>query len=153
MAQLVEILYAGRRIAFDAVWTADPALAGLDQAPNLYLVVRVGAGRTASAQTRPYFIAEVQKIVPGASVAVEDYEDVAEELFPEAAAVWASMAEITDQDLPRRRRITLSLACHGSGGSALRPPDKTLGHFWLRHLPGSAPAAGNAVPGPPPIPA
>ncbi|TDK23511.1 hypothetical protein E2F48_16095 [Arthrobacter crusticola] len=96
--QLVEILQVGREIAFDRVWmAADTAMGRFAGRVELYLIVRVGLGRTVSLKTVPWFSEAVERIVPGATVGVDGIGDLDGLRDPAAREVLLHMVELTDR--------------------------------------------------------
>jgi hypothetical protein len=96
--QQQQILQAGREIAFDRVWiVSDSSLGHFDVPVNLYLVVRVGAGRAVSARTVPCFRDAVERIVPGARVGVDAIENLQGMDDPQALQVLLTMVELKDR--------------------------------------------------------
>lgn len=94
--QLVEILQAGREIAFDRVWmAADTARGRFAGRVELYLIGRVGPGRTVSLKTVHWFSEAVERIVPGASVGVDGIGDLEGLGDPGAREVLLHMVELT----------------------------------------------------------
>ncbi|MFD1211117.1 hypothetical protein ACFQ36_03545 [Arthrobacter sp. GCM10027362] len=94
--QLSRILQAARSVACDAVWRVDPALADVEEKPDLYLIVRVGEGRTVSAKTRDWLQDAIHGIAPGIRVAVGDIHDLNPLAIPEDMDIWLSMRPLED---------------------------------------------------------
>lgn len=138
--QLVEILQAGREIAFDRVWmAADTAMGRFAGRVELYLIVRVGPGRTVSVKTVRWFSEAVERIVPRATVGVDGIGDLDGLGDPAAREVLLHMAELTDRLTDRDEGLWQVITASGT----VYLLDLGPGMRTLTRLPGREKAKGD----------
>lgn len=130
--QRMQILAAGRRIAFDRVWVvSDPSLGSFEVPVDLYLVVRIGTGRTVSVHTLPWFREAVERIVPGSRVGVDGIEELDGMGDPADRQVLLTMVELKDRLTDRDEGVWRI----GTASGSVYILDLTSGNRTMTRLP------------------